>query len=70
PYDALRGAHAAVVCTEWAELSALELDRAREAMAFPILVDGRHAIEAKRALEAGFTYLALGRPRAPVALRR
>ncbi|MBO0894808.1 MAG: UDP-glucose/GDP-mannose dehydrogenase family protein [Acidimicrobiales bacterium] len=70
PYDALRGAHAAVVCTEWAELSALDLERAREAMAFPILVDGRHAIDAKGALEAGFTYLALGRPRAPLAHRR
>ena len=70
PYEALRGAHAAVICTEWDQLRALDLHRAREAMAFAILVDGRSAIDAKRALEAGFTYLALGRPSARVALRR
>lgn len=69
-YEALQGAHTAVICTEWEELRALDLGRAREVMAFPILVDGRHALDATRALEAGFTYLALGRPSAPVALRR
>lgn len=70
PYQALQGAHAAVLCTEWAQLRSLDLERARAAMAFAILVDGRRAIDADRAAEAGFTYLALGRPRAPVTLRR
>jgi UDPglucose 6-dehydrogenase len=69
PYEALAGAHLAVVCTEWDELRALDLERARVAMAFPILLDGRNAISAERAVEAGFTYLALGRPPLPAALR-
>jgi UDPglucose 6-dehydrogenase len=70
PYEALQGAHAAVLCTEWQQLAALDLDRAKQAMAFAILVDGRRAIDADQAAEAGFTYLALGRRAAHVTLRR
>jgi UDPglucose 6-dehydrogenase len=62
---ALDGAHCAVVCTEWPELRALELDRVREAMAFTIVVDGRNVFEPAAMASAGFTYLPTGRPPRP-----
>jgi UDPglucose 6-dehydrogenase len=69
PYSALEAAHCAVLCTEWEELRALDLDRARSAMAFPVLLDGRNALSSERAIRAGFTYLALGRPAVPGTVR-
>ena len=61
PFEALRGAHCAVLCTEWAEFGYLDLERARDTMAFPILVDGRNALDPAAVASAGFTYLPTGR---------
>jgi UDPglucose 6-dehydrogenase len=61
-YEALDGADAAVLCTEWDEFRALDLDRARELMAGPVLVDGRNLFEPARMAQAGFRYLPTGRP--------
>jgi UDPglucose 6-dehydrogenase len=69
PYAALKTAHCAVLCTEWDELRALDLDRARAIMAFPILLDARNAFSREAASLAGFTYLALGRPSALAAVQ-
>jgi len=62
PYAALEGAHCAVLCTEWPELTSLDPERARSAMAFPIVVDGRNALDGDAFTAAGFTYLPTGRP--------
>jgi UDPglucose 6-dehydrogenase len=62
PYGALEGAHCAVVCTEWAEFRDLDPRQMRDAMAFPIVVDGRNLLELAPLAEAGFTYLPTGRP--------
>jgi UDPglucose 6-dehydrogenase len=59
---ALSDAHCAVVCTEWPEIRAMDLVRARSLMAFPILVDGRNLFDPTAAAGAGFTYVAMGRP--------
>jgi UDPglucose 6-dehydrogenase len=61
PYDALAGAHAAVVVTEWEEVRALDLGRAAVLMEAPkLLVDGRNALEPGSALEAGLLYRGFG----------
>lgn len=62
PYEAVADAHCAVVCTAWEEVRSLDLARLREAMRYPILVDGRNALDGDRAHALGFTYLPLGRP--------
>jgi UDPglucose 6-dehydrogenase len=62
PYAALEGAQCAVLCTEWDELRGLDPVRIREAMAFPILVDGRNVFDPEAMAAAGFTYLPTGRP--------
>jgi UDPglucose 6-dehydrogenase len=62
PYVALSGADAAVVCTEWQEITGLDLSRVREAMRLPIVVDGRNVFDRHEMAEHGFTYLPTGRP--------
>ena len=62
PYEALEGAHAAVVVTEWEEVRTLDLKRAANLMEAPrVLVDGRNALDPETALEAGLLYRAFGR---------
>jgi len=61
--DAVRGADAAVVVTEWPELrDVLPSDEVREAMARPLIVDGRNLLDAAAVVAAGFEYEAIGRP--------
>jgi UDPglucose 6-dehydrogenase len=62
PYVALSGADAAVVCTEWDEIKALDLGRVREVMRLPIVVDGRNVFDSDEVAEHGFTYIPTGRP--------
>jgi UDPglucose 6-dehydrogenase len=62
PYNALAGAHAAVLVTEWEEILTLDLKRAASLMEAPkVLVDGRNALDPQAALEAGLLYRAFGR---------
>lgn len=62
PYEALLGAHAAVVVTEWEEIKALDLERAASLMERPrLLVDGRNALDPAVAREAGLLYRGFGR---------
>ncbi len=62
PYEALEGAHAAVVVTEWEEVRALDPERAASLMEDPkLLVDGRNAIDPAAALAAGLLYRGFGR---------
>jgi UDPglucose 6-dehydrogenase len=62
PYEALAGAHAAVLVTEWEEIRTLDLNRASALMDEPrVLVDGRNALDPAAALEAGLSYRSFGR---------
>ena len=60
-YDALSGAHAAVVVTEWAEIRTLDLKRAAALMEAPkVLVDGRNVLESGEVRAAGIRYRGFG----------
>ena len=62
PYEALQGAHAAVVVTEWEEVRALDLEKAAALMEAPrLLVDGRNVIDPEAAATAGLLYRGFGR---------
>jgi UDPglucose 6-dehydrogenase len=62
PYEALEGAHAAVVVTEWDELRGLDLECAASLMSKPaLLVDGRNALDPALAMAAGLRYRGFGR---------
>ncbi len=61
-YDALEGADALVILTEWQEYRVLDYDRARTLMKQPVVVDARNLYEPARMREHGFTYQSIGRP--------
>ena len=62
PYEALSGAQAAVVITEWEEIRNLDLFRAAALMEEPkVLVDGRNVVDRVAALGAGLSYRGFGR---------
>ena len=63
--DAVTGADAAVIVTEWPELRDLARDEVRSAMATPLIVDGRNLLDPAAARAAGFAYEGIGRPSAP-----
>ncbi len=62
PYEALSGAHAAVVVTEWEEVRSLDPEKAASLMEAPkLLVDGRNVLDPASALDAGLLYRGFGR---------
>jgi UDPglucose 6-dehydrogenase len=61
PYDALAGANAAVLVTEWDVFRALDLARARAAMAEPVIVDLRNVYPPAEMRARGFRYSSVGR---------
>jgi UDPglucose 6-dehydrogenase len=61
--DAVRNADAAVIVTEWPELSTLAAPEVRDAMARPLIIDGRNLLDPVATRAAGFTYEGIGRPR-------
>ena len=60
--EAVEGADAAVVVTEWPELRHLASARVRQAMRTPLIVDGRNLLDPATVRAAGFSYESVGRP--------
>jgi UDPglucose 6-dehydrogenase len=67
--EALSGADAAVIVTEWAELRSLASPELRELMRNPLIVDGRNLLDPDTARAAGFTYEAIGRAASALTVR-
>ena len=63
--DAVRGADAAVIVTEWDELKGLASEATRSAMANPLIIDGRNLLDPEETRRAGFAYEGIGRPTSP-----
>ena len=61
PYECVRGADALVIVTEWVQFRALDLDRIKNAMAQPIVVDLRNIYRPEEMAALGFTYESVGR---------
>jgi UDPglucose 6-dehydrogenase len=61
PYEALREAEAALVCTEWDEFRGLDWERAGKLMARRLVIDGRNLYSPARMRELGFEYYSFGR---------
>ena len=59
--DAVADADAAVIVTEWDELRDLASAEVRDAIATPLIVDGRNLLDPETARAAGFTYEGIGR---------
>src|SRR5580692_258197 len=63
-YEAATGADAVLILTEWEEFAALDLDRLRGLVKYPIVLDGRNLYDPAVMVEHGFSYYSVGRPAA------
>ena len=60
-YAAVEGAEVLVVLTEWDEFKWLDMDKVRELMASPRILDARNLLDRGPVLRRGFTYQGIGR---------
>jgi len=61
-YEALEGADACLVLTEWEDFAALDLNRVKQLLHYPIVVDGRNLFRPALMEAAGLNYYSVGRP--------
>jgi UDPglucose 6-dehydrogenase len=70
-YEAMEGAHALVIITEWNAFRALDLGRAKSLLKSPTVVDLRNIYKPHDMAEAGFYYFSIGRdPAEPARAER
>ena len=61
PYDCAKGAHAVTIVTEWPEFRALDLQRLKQVVKQPVLVDLRNIYSPEEVCSHGFDYVSVGR---------
>ena len=61
-YEALQGADALVILTEWNEFRALDLKRVKSLLQSPTIIDLRNIYKPDAMAAAGFYYFSIGRP--------
>jgi UDPglucose 6-dehydrogenase len=67
-YDALEGAEALLIVTEWNEFRRPDFERMKSLMARPVIFDGRNLYDPRRTAALGFEYFGIGvRGPAPAA---
>jgi UDPglucose 6-dehydrogenase len=60
-YDALAGASALIIVTEWSEFRNPDFDRVEEALRYPVIFDGRNVYSLDTMQSRGFYYESIGR---------
>lgn len=61
PYDCVEEADAVAIITEWEQFRALDLERVRDLMACPVMVDLRNVYRPEDVKKYGFAYTSVGR---------
>lgn len=64
PMDALDGADALAINTEWSEFRNPDFGAMKKRMKTPLIFDGRNLYDPERMIEEGFTYYSIGRVKA------
>jgi UDPglucose 6-dehydrogenase len=62
PYEAVAGADALLVVTEWNEYRGVDLARVKKAMKTPVVFDGRNVFDPAAMRALGFEHRGIGRP--------
>lgn len=62
-YEAVEGADALALITEWPDYKALNFKRVKKIMNNPLIIDGRNALEGSKLKALGFEYQGMGRPK-------
>ncbi|MFB2872866.1 UDP-glucose dehydrogenase family protein [Aeromonas jandaei] len=65
--EALEGADALLICTEWQSFRVPDFARMKSLLANPVIIDGRNLYDPVRLHQQGFCYYAIGRPHLPLA---
>lgn len=60
-YEALAGADALLILTEWAEFREPDFEQVKQRLKEPVIFDGRNLYEPERMRDLGFTYYSIGR---------
>ena len=60
-YDAVKGADALAIVTEWNEFRRPDFARIRSLMRSPVVFDGRNLFAPPQMKQNGFTYYSIGR---------
>ncbi len=66
PLEAVTGADAAVIVTEWPQLTQLASAEVHAAMRHPLIIDGRNVLDPGTVRAAGFAYEGIGRAVSPL----
>lgn len=61
PYDAVSGADALVICTEWSVFRSPDYVRLMKLLNKPVIFDGRNILDTEETALQGFTYYSIGR---------
>ena len=59
--EALRGADALVICTEWQHFRAPDFERILQSLSSPVIFDGRNLYDPDKLASMGFAYFGIGR---------
>ncbi len=62
PYDVAKGVDALLIISPWNEFKQLSMERVRDLMNHPVLLDGRNIYEPAEMRRLGFHYYGVGRP--------
>jgi len=60
-YEAAQDADAVLILTDWKQFAAIDLDRLKQAVRFPIVIDGRNLYNPQVMKDKGFSYISVGR---------
>jgi UDPglucose 6-dehydrogenase len=60
-YEALKDTDALLILTDWDEFKGADLDKVKENMRLPIIIDGRNIYQLKDMKKKGFEYYSIGR---------
>lgn len=60
--DALQGADALIIVTEWQDFRTPDFDEIKAALKTPVIFDGRNLYDAEKMANLGFIYHSIGRP--------
>jgi len=58
--DALLGADALLICTEWRQFNSPDFQKLRDELKQPVIFDGRNMYDPERVTREGFTYYGIG----------
>src|SRR5688572_6890066 len=64
-YDAVQGADALAIMTDWNEYRHPDFERIRSSLRQPVVVDGRNLYDSEKMLGLGFRYFSIGRGAEP-----